>query len=372
MGKYIKKHRRQFAGVALPLFLLLILGTIGVSVFPGWIKPIYGTVGAPCTNQGTDSADPLLNACDRCLGEFCSFVSTGSSQCAQSGTFGCPVCQCQNTFFTSPIGTMTLFFPTSTCGAPDDGFCQDISGGNLSNDCRTGLCTQNTSFDFDNPTGCDYDYDLTNVDCINCAPPTPPSVNCGNGVCEPDSGESFANCSIDCRVPGFTGPKLTNADPQIDNSCFNPVPFSFITFPGPPFNFLVNTECEDGDVCSQNECLPNGTCLITDPAPCSQDTADFCCPSGCNPPGSSGVCGNDATCDVDCLPPEDCEPTPSPTPTPSVSPIPPASFLETSGTSLLCSLADRGPTDLRQGLFSLASLALGLSLLLVWRRREAK
>ena len=139
---------------------------------------------------------------------------------------------------------------------PDDGICQDMSGGTEENACRSAVCTLTTEFDITNPSGCDYELDTAaDENCTLCESPEPvPFTHCGNGVCE-TVNETFDNCSIDCRVPGFDGPLLDEGDPVLDAGCDFPEPQ--ITFPGPPFNnpdFQGFGGCEDGDVCTDNTC----------------------------------------------------------------------------------------------------------------------
>jgi hypothetical protein len=330
MGRYIRKHKRQFAGIAFPVLFLFILAAFSFSVFPGWLKPSYGVPGTPCTGSFNNTA------CDPCNGEVCVFNSSvGSSQCAvfdvPSGTAtfdssatapqcpggwlletlhgGNPAYPSCFTICTATFDTFSVFVPICQ---PDDGFCEGISGGTQDNLCRSGTCLADSTFDPFNPTvdpgnpsGCDYDYS-GGVDCINCAPPADPAVNCGNGVCEQDSGEDFDSCALDCAAPGFDA---IASQSTLDAAC-NVV----ITFPdNTPFFGL----CEDGDVCTTNVC--SGLTCDVQPAACDDSVIDFCCPGGCTPSD-----------DLDCLTPEVCEPTPSPSPTPTISPA------DLSGTG--CSL----------------------------------
>ncbi len=366
MSRYIKKHRRKFAGVAVPLFLLFVVVAIGLNVYPGWVKPTFGVIGAPCENFGNTQTDPLLSACDRCAGEICSLGSAGSV-CTLGGTLTCPSCQCINEVVM--LGTSGgTFVPDTQCGAPSNAYCQDRSGGTTLNDCRIGVCTTNTTVNLGFPSGCDYDYDVSNIDCINCAPPSPASVNCGNGVCEEGIGESFSTCPVDCRAPGFTGSSvLSPTDPILNAACPNISSISFIEFSG---NLPNGNSCEDGDICTENTCNPNGGCDVIDPADCSGNTADFCCPSGCNPaPSGTGTCNTslDPDCDIDCLPPEDCIPSPSPIPT-----FPPGLLPLIEGSGIFCSLnEDAAPLASNlDGWVLLAVSALGAGYL-VSRRKKA-
>lgn len=338
MSKIIKKNRWQLAGIALPALFLFLLWAVGVSVYPGWVRPVYGVPGTPCdnSNPGTD--------CDLCAGEICTTNPAAGDefQCrTEGGSFATPspVPQC-------PQGVPGDGDPTChrTCVeidtteidcVPDDTFCEEISGGNEANECRTAICLA-TPDPNTNPTGCDYaSAPDVGPDCVLCATPAPTGTpsTCGNGVCEPVlAGETPTNCSIDCRVPGFTGPVLSEGDPILDDACFN---IAAITFDGPPFNTPNSGECEDGDVCTDNTCGDTGgpPCTVT-PKSCSLDVSDLCCARSCTPPPAGGTCANDTGCDVDCYIPIECT-LPTPTPTPIPTPTPPANLLlEGSGCTL--------------------------------------
>jgi hypothetical protein len=247
-----------------------------LSIFPGWLKPSYGVPGAPCA---TANGGVFNVSCDVCNGEICTFNSPSDvDQCGIptfSGTppnpvvitsfnfdpSATPIPQCPVAYLNETNGTVDFsVFPgcwdvcsaTTSNGAlipacvPNDGFCQDISGGTAANDCRTGDCLANSTFDPGNPTGCDYDYS-GGTDCVNCAPPADPAVNCGNGVCEQEIGEDFDSCSVDCRSPGFTdSAPLPSDDPVLDDAC---IEIPTITFSG---NAPGGGTCEDGDVCTTN------------------------------------------------------------------------------------------------------------------------
>jgi hypothetical protein len=209
-----------------------------------------------------------------------------------------------------------------TCSKPSGGLADCVPDNTLcdslnTNQCRGDSCLPNATpfVTIDaNPTGCDYELIPTSPtnECKLCSAPQPPGFTaCGNGICEPGLGETFANCSVDCRVPGFVGPKLPTGDPVLDGACPNPAPppakIDFVTFAGPTFNVPDNAFCEDGDVCSKNTCNINtGNCDVVDPAPCDPVQADFCCPVGCHPPTGTSCSPNDLTCDPDCLPPVEC------------------------------------------------------------------
>jgi hypothetical protein len=335
------------------LFFFFILAATGLSIFPGWLRPTLAVPGAPCTTVNGD----LFNAsCDVCNGEICTFNASatggGEDQCAipvldSSGTSilsfnfdpaAAPIPNCPIRFDTITVNgnadLSTTRFPDcwNVCTptpqsnllvpvcSPSATFCDGLAGGTVANDCRTGVCTANSTFDSGNPTGCDYDYS-GGVDCINCAPPTDQAVNCGNGVCEPAIGEDFDSCSVDCRAPDFDSPAPIPEDPDPSNpnpsyplneACRQPI--AGISFSG---NLPGGGTCEDGDVCTTNVCTfvgPNNIPFCdVEPAQCNNAEIDFCCPDGCTPSD-----------DLDCLPPEVCEPTPT------------ASPVELSGTG--CSL----------------------------------
>jgi hypothetical protein len=329
MSRYIKKHRRQFLGVAFPLFFLFVLGSIGLSVFPGWINKSYGTPGQPCTSGDT--------TCDVCDGESCVFNDTvlpATFQCANIIFIGttettnfdpnitAPACPLVSSFqqqqpgcWTNCAETLTVSVATTievpVC-SPSDLFCQGISGGDQTNACRTASCTTNSTFDSTNPSGCDYNFDSTAVSnnppaCILCSAPQPAGFTaCGDGICEAGLGENCTSCPDDCLIPGFTDLCPLTSGPIIQSACQLPVPIKFVTFSsGPPFNDPLSLECEDGDLCTDNACSGGTTCTVTDKN-CSLDVADFCCPAGCQPPATGQTCGNNTSCDVDCLPPVEC------------------------------------------------------------------
>ncbi len=237
--------------------------------------------------------------------------------CQAAGFPGCYVCNEQ--------GTECL---------PDDVFCNDISGGTTSNECRTAVCLPGAdpqNPDLGNPSGCDYSLtpDAAPDVCFVCATPAPADFDsCGNGICEPGLGEGCGTCSEDCRLPGFpagTCPLPAN-DPVFSEIGQGVCDESGIVFDGPPYNSTFG-ECEDGDLCTDNFCNfgsgGNATCG-SQPKSCSVDVADFCCASGCQAPPAGLTCAEAdaqgilprAECDVDCYIPEQCIPTPSPTPPP--------------------------------------------------------
>jgi hypothetical protein len=364
MSRYIKKHRRQIAGFAAPIFFVFLLVAVGLSVAPGWIQNSYGTPGDSCQFG-------VPNQCDACNGEYCS-----GSVCANyttndpfsdmpttNPTNTNPQCPDLNSLFANNVGT--AFYPGcwNSCSqtfdavnsrdvpvcSPNDQVCEDMSGGNTMNDCRIGVCTTDPSLTLANPSGCDYALDGIGVDpCINCEPPVPAGFdNCGNGVCEIDNGEDFDNCSLDCRVPGWVGPKLPPGDSQMDDFCFDPGPS--IVFPVPPLN--DSDYCEDGDICTENVCTPNHTCQTT-PKVCDDTQEDLCCPAGCS-----------SADDLDCIDPQSCEIPPPPPP-------PGGNLVEGSGI-IPCSLQKHVDINPVQGMLSLSTLAGLVGALLVLRSRKS-
>jgi hypothetical protein len=325
MSRYIKKHRRQFMGVALPLFFLFVLGSIGLSVFPGWINSTYGLPGDPCSG-------PFDTVCDTCNGESCVLndtLSIPTSQCANIITSGfsvttnfdpsitAPACPLVSSFqqqqpgcWTNCAETLTVSVATTievpVC-SPNNNFCEGISGGDQANACRTASCTTDSTFDTLHPSGCIYDFDSSAVSnappaCILCSSPQPAGFTaCGDGICEAGLGENCTSCPIDCLVPGFDDVCPVTDAVILDDACSN-VPA--IVFSGPPFNVSNSHTCEDGEVCTRSSCNGGPTCS-NPPAPCDDITADFCCPSGCNAP-VSGSCSGVSNCDIDCLPPVEC------------------------------------------------------------------
>lgn len=209
------------------------------------------------------------------------------------------------------------FCETPSC-SPNDDFCNGISGGTESNECRAGVCLPISTPDPANPSGCDYTLTPdASVDCRNCIPEGLATLeNCGNGICEPDEGEACNTCAIDCLIPGFEETCPLTSGIIIRQACQPPIPG--IIFDGPPYNVPGSTECEDGDLCTDNSCnqTAGDVCDVT-PKSCEPD-ADFCCPAGCAAP--TGDSCREVTgapipgCDPDCYVPEQCVPTPSPTP----------------------------------------------------------
>lgn len=349
MARYLKKNRRHLMGVALPIFFLFLLGAVGLSVFPGWVSPTYGTPGDPCSIafSGCDSSNPLHTACDVCNGEFCTFDTNTQQRCAVisagstvfdpsavpdflpcPGTFAGCLTACESVFST---------FNTNICQSavcsPSDAFCDGIAGGDQPSACRSGICTANTSsFDINNPSGCDYQLE-SGTDCLLCASPAPVSFDaCGNGICEPGLGEDCSTCSLDCLLPGFEDVCPLTSGPVIASAC-SIGDITFITFGGPTYNFPFSGDCEDGDLCTDNSCAAAAALCNATPKTCSINAEDFCCPAGCSPP-TTDTCGpNDSGCDIDCYTPEVCEVTPTPTPTP-----PGNAFLQGSGILSGCSL----------------------------------
>lgn len=391
MAKYIRKHRRQFMGVVLPVFFLFLFGAVSLSVFPGWLRSTYATPGANCTNQ-TDSA------CDPCNGEICTFNSgSTTSQCAvvsfidtftTTFTFdpAATAAACPNgglvhllTFSSLQDQINPGCFDTCTPGivsfndtmvlapicSPSSTFCDDISGGDGTNACRTGTCQASATPDPLNPSGCDYELVPTaqNDECIVCEDPAPIGfTTCGNGICEPAEDEDCASCADDCLLPGFED-ECPLTDPVIiQNACLQ----AGIVFDGPPYNTTASGQCEDGDLCTNNECGgPNNDQCLSTPKVASGDAADFCCPDGAVAPSAPGACPDllGSNCDVDCYVPTDCS-----VPTPSALP----NNLDLSGDGLLpCSLNKSVTTAPVQGLLACLSIGVALAALIVMRRRAS-
>jgi len=209
------------------------------------------------------------------------------------------------------------FCETPSC-SPNDDFCNGISGGTESNECRTGVCLPVSTPDPANPSGCDYTLTPdVSTECRNCIPDGLATLeNCGNGICEPDEGEACDTCAIDCLIPGFEEVCPLTTGIVIRQACQAPIPQ--VTFDGPPYNVVGSLECEDGDLCTDNSCNETDpTVCDATPKSCVPD-ADFCCPAGCAAP--TGDSCREVTgapipgCDPDCYVPEQCVPTPSPTP----------------------------------------------------------
>jgi len=393
MAKYIRKHRRQFMGVVLPVFFLFLFGAISLSVFPGWLRPSYATPGAACTGL----TDPT---CDPCNGEICT-LNSNSSQCGvlsfvDTFTFATTVTfdpaataeACPNgalvhaltlTSLQDPVypgcfdqctPTIISFNDTQVLApvcSPSSTFCDGIAGGDGPNACRTGACQASATPDPANPSGCDYQLvpSAQNDECVVCEDPTPPGfTTCGNGICEPGEGEDCASCGEDCTVPGFEG-VCPAAKSDLDNACFVPAGIEFVTFDGPPYNVPLSNACEDGDVCTTNTCNGDVCGPATDKLP-SGDFADFCCPDGAVAPTSPGACPDllGSNCDVDCYVPIDCVPTPSPTAIPN--------NLDLFGDGFMpCSLHPGASTSPMRGLVACLSIGVALSALIVMRRRAS-
>ncbi|MCC6272865.1 MAG: hypothetical protein IT572_05315 [Deltaproteobacteria bacterium] len=336
MSRYIQniqKNKRSLGGLILPLFFLLALGILSVGAFPGWITPVHGTPGDLC-DTGAPCDAPLGAVCNVCNGEFCTLNQTTSQfQCAVVTDSGLSFSPTATPNPACPLGDPTQPGCWTTCVevldvngnpgscetpscSPNDDFCNDISGGNESNECRAGVCLPISTPDPANPSGCDYTLTPdASLDCRNCIPEGLATLeNCGNGICEPDEGEACNTCAIDCLIPGFEDACPLTTGIVIRQACQPIIPG--ITFDGPPYNVVGSLECEDGDLCTDNACSQTaGDVCDATPKSCSINTADFCCPADCNPPADGAICGpNDNTCDVDCYIPEECVPTPLPTP----------------------------------------------------------
>ena len=214
MPHCIRKNWFSWAGLLVPVFFLFALG----------IHPALATPGDPCsTTLACDDSDPLVTACNACNGEFCLFNQPADQdQCAVSisgvpsfsptatPTPACPLDDpTQPGCWTSCTEQLNLngqpgFCEVAIC-APNDKFCDGISGGDTSNECRSGVCQTSAVVDFSNPSGCDYTLTPgATTECRNCIPEGLATLeNCGDGICEPDEGEACDTCSIDCLLPGF-------------------------------------------------------------------------------------------------------------------------------------------------------------------------
>jgi hypothetical protein len=365
MGRYVRKHRRTILGGMIPVFFIFILAVLGLNVFPSWINKSYGVPGTPCSGTGPGTV------CDVCNGEVCTVVNS-TFQCVNfpNGSTNtnpniadpfCPGGSFPGCFQNCVEQVSTGGFEFAVC-QPDDGFCQGISGGEADNACRTAVCVPGPQgfLDLLNRSGCEY-FAIPGSEDPNCVRCEAPVSNCGNGICEQPE-EDFDSCSLDCRVPGWTGPKLDPGDSVMDDACTGVIVPSMV-FPGPPFNVPVPGNpgletCEDGDVCTSNVCNTTSDVCEVSQKLCSEDVEDLCCPEGCSPDSS------DTNFDVDCQTPEVCEP--SPTPTPSASPG--TAFLEGSGLSGGCQLDSMADATSSAGGFALLlGSLLSLSALAAFR-----
>ncbi len=329
---------------------------------------IQESLGAP-----GDSCEQNPFTCDVCNQEICvNNPEAGEDQCQNgNGSFDPndePTPTCPNSVrfqvdapdcWTSCTEEVIENEEFPQC-APDDTFCEGISGGNEASDCRSATCTDEEIPVLANPSGCDFEFDGSDEEiCILCANPQPANFDaCGNGICE-QPGETFENCEIDCRVPGFNGDKLDEGDATLDDACVDPVQVIELTraFAFNPNNDPRSDFCEDGDVCTENLCDTQGACNVT-PKICSLDESDLCCPAGCEAPPSGDTCANDTGCDVDCFIPVDCTPPP-----------PPPSVVELSGSG--CSLNPQVDGEKGNGFFMVSLLGIGAGLFFSFRKRSA-
>jgi len=401
MAKSLRKNRFSIAGLVLPLFCLLILGGLGLGVFPGWIKPAQGVPGTQCSSSSCDSGDPLAGNCDACNNEFCAFNSGAQQfQCAVGSpnnpdfnpaatpTPACPNFAEAPGCWTSCTNQHSDSNPFENCNnpicAPNDSFCDGISGGTAANECRNGVCTTNGNFDSTNPSGCDYTLTPTAnaAQCRDCqAQGLATLQNCGDGICEPGEGESCTTCAVDCLLPGFEDACPLTTGTVIGDACTAIIapPPAAITFDGPQYNVPNQGQCEDGDLCTDNSCGVGAVPICNATPKSCQPDGDFCCPAGCAAPAPGGTC-RDVTgapiagCDPDCYVPVDCIPTPSPIP-------PVAKCLEGSGgfggsksgpgcNGFACSFHP-GATDSSSGQALLGLGMLGLGALFLGRKLRA-
>ena len=342
MSKIVKKHDPKTAAGAFSIFFLCLLWALVVSIYPAWLRPVYGDVGAVC------DVDNPAEACNLCDSETCEIFNpdSGEHRCRSAdGSFETPspVPFCPRTGELSCFRRCEVFQNNPNC-LPDDTYCGEISGGNETNECRTAICNSDANAN-NNPTGCEYvSAPDAAPECVLCEIPAPTGapLACGNGACEPDLGENAANCSIDCRVPGFSSPVPVDSS-ILDAACPDNM---LASFDGPPWNVPDSGTCEDGDVCTNDVCNGVGECEIT-PKGCSLNVSDLCCAPSCAPPPPSGICEVDTNCDIDCYIPMECtapSPTGDPTGNPTISPSPTPTFtldpsLEGSGSKCSLSLA---------------------------------
>src|SRR5262245_29298183 len=112
MAEYLKKNRKQLGWFFLPMVAMASLAFVALSVFPGWVKPAWSTLGASCVGQSTDSSSPTLLACDPCNFEFCGFNSTCTLDLTSFGDV--PQCQCLTTISSFISSNTTQFSVSST------------------------------------------------------------------------------------------------------------------------------------------------------------------------------------------------------------------------------------------------------------------
>jgi hypothetical protein len=329
----------------------VIFSFLALFFLPLGIPSAHALINQPCT---IENLDPV---CDTCNGELCHNFGDQQNpdlRCAAARITGfvgndpvfsfgtqptddqpqCPGGQllnvvrnatdaiidlpdCWNScstavFTTNKQGYFNFLGPVCSANTT---FCQDISGGDQSNDCRTGECTSVPTFDSNNPTGCDYalvpeDQDFTCALCSNAVALDVSS--CGNGICEGSEGEDCQSCPVDCVIPGFEDTCPLTSGPVIEAACVSGGPVKKTTFGGPPYNRSNSQKCEDGDLCTDNQCSSDKLSCESTPKACSGDLSDFCCPANCQAPADGTVSCNNATdCDVDCFAPKECvAPTP--------------------------------------------------------------
>jgi hypothetical protein len=337
-------------------FVIFAISLISFITFSAMARPSFATIGQPCS---TENLDPV---CDTCNGELChnfgdsqnpdlrcaaaqingfvgntpTFVfgtqpTDGGPQCpsgqllnvvrnATDTTIDLPGCwnSCSTTVITtSKQGYFNFLGPVCSSNTP---YCQGISGGDQSSDCRVGECTSNPTFDSNNPTGCNYTLvpETQNFACALCSNATELGItSCGNGICEGAQGEDCQTCPVDCVIPGFEGSCPLTSGTVIEDACASNIGKKLTTFDGPPFNRSSHQECEDGDVCTDNQCSTDTLTCVASLKACSGDLSDYCCPANCQAPAQGTTsCGNASNCDIDCFAPQTCS-DPSPTPTPS-------------------------------------------------------
>lgn len=325
---HLLRQSAWFAKKSLFLAVVFSLLSSGLLCQKAWALP-----GDACSLDPNDPTfDPLV--CNICNGERCELnPATNQTQCANfpfplepdlpsfnpaSQDPACPSGNqpgCWNLCDEQVVAPSGIDF--AVC-RPNADFCQDISGGMQENACRSAVCSESGTLDVNNPSGCEYELipATQNDECRFCSSPLPADFsNCGNGICE-RAQETFANCPLDCRVPGFEGDLLVPNAQDLNLACGNQIP-ALTFFEGPVFNIPNSGHCEDGDVCTQDVCQQPGVavCTVT-PSACSGDVADFCCPAACEGPPTALTCAQaqqqgdvpPGACDIDCYLPQSCIP----------------------------------------------------------------
>ena len=323
----------------------IILSCFALSLAPGGIRMAHAVLGQPCS---VENLDPV---CDTCNGELCHNFGDSQNPDLKCGvaeingfvgdtptffytltpSYQSP--QCPNGQLLNIANNATETFPefpgcwnecTTAVIEPTRAgyytflgpvchqsttYCQDISGGAESNSCRVGQCSETPTFDSNNPSGCTYDLqsEEENFTCARCDNAAELEItSCGNGICEVDQGEDCQSCSVDCLIPGFEDSCPLTSGTVISDACTSDIGKK-ISFSGPLYNRNHSKICEDGDLCTDNQCSSDGLSCDSTPKACSGDTGDFCCPANCQPPADGSSCGTATDCDIDCFAPKTCQ-----------------------------------------------------------------